>query len=430
MIPATPLSTSTNRLRLGTIIFTVFLDLVGVGIANPIIAPLLLRPESGFLPASYNDDQRTLLLGVLIAVFSIAGFFSGPLLGALSDRYGRKKLLLASIALSFTGYLIFALGIYLKSVPLLFVSRAIYGIGGGNISVIQSAIADISDEKSRAKNFGLIGVAFGVGFVIGPALGGELANPTVVSWFNFTTPFLAAALLSLINLTLVVFFFRETLRTPINRPGVDTSVTLLTGVRNLGEAFGDPRLRILFLGVFFYALGFNFYTQFFQVILIKVFDFDQTQIGRYFAYVGLWIAFMQGAVVRRVANTYGPAQILRYSVLGLGLALWLFLLPRESWQLYLVVPFMALFQGLTSPNATALVSQSGSAQEQGRTLGINQSVLSAAFALPPVIAAYIDTINVYLPIIVAGAMVLVGWGFFIRFFRGEAAIASNNPVVE
>ena len=139
---------------------------------------------------------------------------------------------------------------------------------------------------------------------------------------------------------------------------------------------------------------------------------------------------MQGAVVRRVANTYGPAQILRYSVLGLGLALWLFLLPRESWQLYLVVPFMALFQGLTSPNATALVSQSGSAQEQGRTLGINQSVLSAAFALPPVIAAYIDTINVYLPIIVAGAMVLVGWGFFIRFFRGEAAIASNNPVVE
>lgn len=362
MTPALSSLTSTNRLRLGTIIFTVFLDLVGVGIANPIIAPLLLRPESGFLPASYTDNQRTLLLGVLIAVFSIAGFFSGPLLGALSDRYGRKKLLVASIALSLTGYLIFALGIYLKSVPLLFLSRAIYGIGGGNISVIQSAIADISDDKSRAKNFGLIGVAFGIGFVIGPALGGELANPAVVSWFNFTTPFLAAALLSLINLTLVVFFFRETLRTPINRPGVDTPVTLLTGVRNLGEAFGDPRLRVLFLGVFFYALGFNFYTQFFQVILIKVFDFDQTQIGRYFAYVGLWIAFMQGAVVRRVANTYGPAQILRYSVLGLGLALWLFLLPRESWQLYLVVPFMALFQGLTSPNATALVSQSGSAQ--------------------------------------------------------------------
>ncbi|QJW91066.1 MFS transporter [Spirosoma taeanense] len=409
---------ASNRLRLGTIFFTVFLDLVGVGIANPIIAPLLLRPESNFLPDYYSDNQRTLLLGVLIAVFSIAGFFSGPLLGALSDRHGRKKLLLVSLVLTFTGYLIFALGIHLKNVPLLFLSRTIYGIGGGNLSVIQSAIADISDDKSRTKNFGLIGVAFGIGFIIGPALGGELANPNTVSWFNFATPFLAAALLSLVNIGLVIFTFRETLQIPINRP-----VTLLTGVKNIGEAFGDTRLRVLFLGVFFYALGFNFYTQFFQVILIKVFDYDQTHIGRYFAYVGVWIALMQGTVVRRVANHYTPAQILRYSVFGLGFALWLFLLPSESWQLYLVVPFMAIFQGLTSPNSTALVSQSGNPQEQGRVLGINQSVLSAAFALPPIIAAYIDTINVYLPIVVAGAMVLIGWGFYTRFFRTTVAPA-------
>lgn len=230
-LPAAP----TNRLRLFTIIFTVFLDLVGVGIANPIIAPLLLRPESDFLPVSYSEDQRTLLLGVLIAVFSVAGFFSGPLLGALSDRHGRKKVLLGSLVLTLTGYLVFALGIYLKSVPLLFVSRTIYGIGGGNISVIQSAIADISDDKSRTKNFGLIGVAFGIGFIIGPALGGELANPNTVSWFNFTTPFLAAAGLSLLNIGLVIFAFRETLKTPINRP-----VTILTGVQNLRAAFGDP----------------------------------------------------------------------------------------------------------------------------------------------------------------------------------------------
>jgi len=411
-------ASASNRSRLFTIIFTVFMDLVGVGIANPIIAPLLLRPESNFLPASYSDNQRTLLLGLLIAIFSVAGFFSGPLLGALSDRYGRKPILLASISLTLVGYLIFALGIHLENVPLLFVSRAVYGIGGGNLSVIQSAIADISDAKSRTKNFGLIGVAFGIGFIIGPALGGELANPDLVSWFNFTTPFLAAALLSAINIGLVIFNFRETICERVNRP-----VTLLTGVKNLAEAFGDTRLRILFFGVFFYALGFNFYTQFFQVILIRNFDYDQTQIGRYFAYVGLWVALMQGTVVRFAANRFEPAQILRYSVFGLGIALWLFLFPRESWQLYFVVPFLALFQGLTSPNSTALVSQSGSEQAQGRTLGINQSVLSAAFVFPPIIAAYLDTLNVYLPIVAAGAMVLVGWGFYMRFFRSDAPSA-------
>jgi len=409
---ATSSARPSNRLLLGTIFFTVFLDLVGVGIANPIIAPLLLRAESNFLPASFPEDQRTLLLGVLIAVFSIAGFFSGPLLGALSDRYGRKRLLIFSLILTLVGYLVFALGIHQKSIPTLFVSRLIYGIGGGNLSVIQSAISDVSDEQSRTKNFGLIGVAFGLGFIIGPALGGELANPNVVSWFNFTTPFLAAALLSAINLILVLFFFRETLREPIHRP-----VTVLTGFQNLNEAFGNPRLRVLFLGVFFYALGFNFYTQFFQVLLIKQFDYNQTQIGRYFAYVGLWIALMQGTVVRRVANRYKPHQILQYSVLGLSLALLLFLLPTQSWQLFLIVPFMALCQGLTSPNSTTLVSQSASSQEQGKILGINQSVLSAAFALPPIIAAYIDTINIYAPIVVAGVVVFVGWVFFRQFIR-------------
>jgi len=121
-----------------------------------------------------------------------------------------------------------------------------------------------------------------------------------VSWFNFTTPFLAAACLSVINIGPVIFNFRETLRERIDRP-----VTLLTGVKNLAEAFGDTRLRILFFGVFFHALGFNFYTQFFQVILIRNFGYDQTQIGRYFAYVGLWVALMQGTVVRVVANRFG-----------------------------------------------------------------------------------------------------------------------------
>ena len=405
---ASPAISDSNRLSLGTIFFTVFLDLVGVGIANPIIAPLLLRPESHFLPDTYTDYGRTVLLGLLIAVFPLAGFFSGPLLGALSDRHGRKRVLVGSLGLTLAGYLVFALGIWQKNVPLLFVSRLIYGIGGGNLSVIQSAIADVSDETSRTKNFGLIGVAFGLGFVIGPALGGELANPNLVSWFNFTTPFLAAALLSLLNIGLVLLNFRETLRTPVRRP-----VTALTGFRNLADAFTSPALRVLFLGVFFYALGFNFYTQFFQVLLIKRFDYTQTQIGRYFAYVGVCVALMQGTVVRRVASRYSPRQILRVSVLGL--ALWLFLLPTQSWQLFLIVPVMALFQGLTSPNSTTLVSESAPPQEQGKILGINQSVLSAALALPPLVAPYIDAISIYLPIGVAGAMVLVGWSFYRRF---------------
>lgn len=404
------------RLPLTTIFVTVFLDIVGVGIATPTITPLLLNADSGLLPAAYTVDERTILLGFLLASFSIAGFFGGPLLGALSDRYGRKPMLIFSLCLTLAGYLIFALGIQQRSLPMLFISRIVYGIGGGNIAIIQSAIADVSDAASRTKNFGLIGVAFGLGFIIGPTLGGELANPNTVSWFDFSTPFYAAALLAVVNMVMVLVAFRETLAAPVIRP-----ITPLTGFRNLGEAFASPRLRLLFAGVFFYALGFNFYTQFFSVYLLKRFHFDQVHIGRYFGFVGLCIALMQGLVVRRVAASYTPQQIVRVSVLGLAVALWCFLLPQQSWQIFLVAPLMALFQGLTSPNATALVSASAGADEQGKILGINQSVLSAAFATPPIIAGYIETINLSLPLVMAGLMALLGWVFFVRFLNREPA---------
>jgi MFS transporter, DHA1 family, tetracycline resistance protein len=402
------------RLPLATIFVTVFLDVVGVGIATPTITPLLLRADSGLLPVHYTVDERTILLGYLLASFSIAGFFGGPLLGVLSDRYGRKPVLLFSLCLTLTGYLIFALGIQQRNITLLFLSRIVYGIGGGNIAIIQSAIADVSDVASRTKNFGLIGVAFGLGFIIGPTLGGELANPNTVSWFNFTTPFYAAALLAILNMLMVLVTFRETLRERVIRP-----ITPLTGFQNIGRAFADARLRLLFCGVFFYALGFNFYTQFFSVYLLKRFDFDQVHIGRYFGFVGLCIAIMQGLVVRRVASLYTPQQILRVSVLGLAVALWCFLLPQESWQVFLVAPFMSLFQGLTMPNSTTLVSGSAGPGEQGQILGINQSVLAASFAAPPIIAGYIETIDLRLPLVIAGLMAVVGWFFFNRFISRE-----------
>ncbi|MBO0951534.1 MFS transporter [Fibrella forsythiae] len=401
-----------NRLPLTTIFFTVFLDVVGVGIATPTITPLLLRGDSELLAGTYSIDERTVLLGYLLASFSIAGFFSGPLLGALSDRYGRKPILLFSLLLTLSGYLIFALGIQQRSLPMLFLSRIVYGIGGGNIAIIQSAIADVSDTASRTKNFGLMGVAFGLGFIIGPTLGGELANPQMVSWFNFTTPFYAAALLAVLNIIMVLFTFRETLTTPLLRP-----ITPLTGFRNLAEAFTSRRLRILFAGVFFYTLGFSFYTQFFSVYLLKRFDFDQVHIGRYFGFVGLCIVVMQGLVVRRLSSIYTPQQILRVSVAGLAVALWCFLLPQQSWQIFLVAPLMSFFQGLTSPNATALVSVSAGTEGQGKLMGINQSVVSAAFATPPIIAGYIETVHLSLPLVMAGLMALFGWFFFMRFIK-------------
>ena len=405
------MGSSTNKLSLSAIFFTVFLDLLGVGIAIPITAPLLLNPMSGMLGADYTVAFRTIILGFLIASFPMATFFGGPLLGALSDRFGRKRLLLLSLVGTFIGYLIFAWGVYERNIGLLFLSRLIDGFTGGNISIIQSAIADVSDEQSKAKNFGLIGMAFGLGFILGPYIGGKLADSNLVSWFSYDTPFLFAALLSAINIGLVLLYFKETLITPTNRP-----ISLFTGFGNIYQAFSG-HLKWLFISVFFIALGFNFYTQFFQVFLIKKFHFNQSQIGDYFAFIGLCIALVQGGLVRLTSGKLDSKVVLKYSILGLSFSFFLVLLPQQAWQLYLTVPFIAVSQGMAAPNLTFLVSQNALANEQGKIMGINQSVASLAMALPPILAAFIDLINVNLPIITASVFTFVGWSFLMYFIK-------------
>lgn len=409
------MGSSTNKLSLSAIFFTVFLDLLGVGIAIPITAPLLLNPMSGMLGADYTVASRTIILGFLIASFPMATFFGGPLLGALSDRFGRKRLLLLSLVGTFIGYLIFAWGVYERNIGLLFLSRLIDGFTGGNISIIQSAIADVSDEQSKAKNFGLIGMAFGLGFILGPYIGGKLADNNLVSWFSYDTPFLFAALLSAINIILVLLYFKETLISPTNR-----AISLFTGFGNIYQAFSG-HLKWLFISIFFIALGFNFYTQFFQVFLIKKFHFNQSQIGDYFAFIGFCIALVQGGLVRLTSGKLDSKVVLKYSILGLSFSFFLILLPQQAWQLYLTIPFIAVSQGMAAPNLTSLVSQNAVANEQGKIMGINQSVASLAMALPPILAAFIDLINVNLPIITASVFTLVGWSFLMYFIKKAQA---------
>ncbi len=405
-------TTSMNRRALVPLLMTVFLDLLGLGIVIPIIAPLLLNPTAGLLPMATDNDTRAIVLGLLLAIYPFAQFFGAPILGAWSDRRGRRVVLIVSLLGTAVGYGLFAIGIMTKSLWLLFAARALDGFTGGNLATAQSAIADLSDEKSKARNFGLIGMAFGVGFVIGPYVGGKLADPNILSWFTFATPFWFAAALSIVNVALVWFMFRETMTTMRHTP-----LSLFTGFRNIGRAFQFPKLRTMFLVAFLFIFGFNFFTQFFQVYLIDKFHLSQSRIGDIFAYVGLWIAIAQGTITRPLARRFRPDQILRWSLLGLAVALPMLLVPPSIAWLLLAIPFVAIFNGLTQPNSLAVVSNQADRESQGEIIGINQSIQSLAMTIPPIISGFIVSIDRSLPIIVAGASVGLAWLVFIMFFH-------------
>ncbi len=409
-----------NKYAILPIFFTIFLDLLGLGIVIPILPAVLLDPMGGVLPILTTYTTRTIIYGFLVASYPLAQFFSAPILGALADQKGRKKILIISLFGTYIGYLIFAIGILQKDINLLFIGRIIDGLTGGNIAIAQSTIADISDEKSKAKNFGFIGMAFGLGFILGPYIGGKISDPGVVSWFTYATPFYLAMVLSILNIILVVLKFPETLA--IKK---QIKISLLTGARNLKKAFTRKDLKIMFLVGFLLAIGFNFFTQFFQVLLIGKFNFTQSNIGDFFAYMGLWIAITQGLILRPLSNKFSPENIMKYSIILLALTFPFLLIPDKAIWLFLIIPFIAIFQGLTQPNTTTIVSNLASEKDQGEILGINQSVQSMAQAIPAIIAGFITSININLPTILAAITTIIAWIIFKFVFLKKDKIGEN-----
>lgn len=394
------------------IFFTVFLDLLGIGIVIPILAFIFLDPQHGVLPESYTASTRTVLLGLLIASYAVGQFFGAPIFGGLSDRFGRKRMLVFSIAGGAIGYSCFALAVVGGNVPLLFASRLLSGFMAGNLAIAMSAIADVSDQKEKAKNFGLIGMAFGLGFIIGPYVGGKLADNTVVSWFNYATPFWFAALLGCANILLILWKFQETLHTRTHVP-----ISLLTGFRNIRRAFHLRNVRTLFLVAFLLMFGFTFYSQFFQVFLYEKFHYTESQVGNTFAYVGLWLAFSQGVITRFFSSKFSPQQILPVSLIVLSAVFPVISTVSRANLLYFVLPFVAIFFGLSNPNLSSLVSGTAGKESQGEILGIQQSIQAAATAIPPVISGFIYTINSSLPLYVAGICILASWAVFTFGFK-------------
>jgi MFS transporter, DHA1 family, tetracycline resistance protein len=415
---------NSKKFSIGTIFFTVFLDLLGLGIIIPILPALLLDPIKGILPMTYTFSTRTILYGFLIAAYPLAQFFGAPILGSLADQRGRKKILLLSLIGTVVGYAIFILGILTANIYLLFLGRIVDGFTGGNISIAQSAIADVSTEETKSRNFGLVGMAFGLGFIIGPYIGGKLSDSSIVSWFSYATPFYLTIALATINVGLVIRNFPETLITKAT-----IQINAFTGFTNIKKAFSYKNLRVMFLVVFLLTVGFNFFTQFFQVFLYGKFKFTQSQAGDFFAYMGLWIAISQGAVLRPLSKRFQPSKILSYSIILLAICFPFLLIPQDRAWLYIIVPFIAIFQGLTQPNGTAIISNLVTRDKQGEILGINQSISSLAQAIPPIIAGFVTSVNINLPTWFAAAATLLAWFLFKSFFKGENS-TNENPIID
>lgn len=359
-----------KRSPLVVIFTTVFIDLLGFGIVIPVL-PFYAEGTQ------FNATPRT--VGLLFASYSIMQLFFSPVLGRLSDKYGRRPVLLISIIGTGIGFLILG---FARTLWMLFVGRILDGISGGNISTAQAYIADITTKEDRAKGMGLLGAAFGLGFIFGPALGG------ILSRWGIHVPFLFAAGLCFANAILLYFTLPETV-TPDHPARVSASRG--RGFTQLINSLKQPRLGFVLTIYFLFIVAFSIMTTSFSLYTMFRFGYDAHHNGYLFAYVGIIAVIIQGVLIGRLVKRFGELWLVIVGALFFAISLFAvpFVGPNAGGLVALLIGggIFSLGNSLSTPALNSLASKSVGAAEQGSVLGVTQSAASLARAVGPSIAA-------------------------------------------
>jgi DHA1 family tetracycline resistance protein-like MFS transporter len=357
-----------NNKRLTIIFLIVFVDLLGFSLILPLLP---------YYAATFGADA--FVTGLLVASYAVAQLIGAPLLGRWSDRAGRRPVLLISIFGTFIGFLLLG---FAGALWMLFLSRVIDGLTGGNLSVAQAYIADVTDEKNRAKGLGMIGAAFGLGFIIGPAVGGAL------SAFGYAVPAFAAAALSFINLLAVFVFLPESLTTE-RRAAIAAQKKPPFTLRALIIALNRPRVGPLLHTRFFFGLAFSLFQSVFALYAQYRLGLTAQTTGYVLAYVGLLSVLVQGVAIGKLTARFAESRLIFAAsvVMGVSLLAWAFA-PNLIALLIILAP-MAFAGGTLNTVLSSALTKAVTREEIGGTLGLASSVESVTRVIAPTLGGFL-----------------------------------------
>ncbi len=395
-----------RRAPLNTILLMIFLDVFAYGMVAPLLPVFVQHFEGG-----------AALAGFLGSSYALMQLVSGPVLGPLSDRFGRRPVLAGCLVGT-----VLAMGLLglANSLALIFLAVAIDGLTGGNLTVAQACVADITSEEERARGLGLVGAAMGVGLMTGPALGG------LISFYDIHLAALAASGMALLNVALGLWLLPETL-SPERRTR-SLHLPSLNLAAQLKQAFSHTALRPLLLTIFALNLGFAGLQSNFPLFSQARFGWNTLQNGILFAFVGVCAVLTQGVLVGRLSPVWGERRLTLFGLGLAGLMLAGIALNQQAWLLFPLLALLALGTGSAIPSLTSLISKAVSGSQQGQVMGGMQSLLSLASIIGPSLAGVtFERVGVSAPYWLGSLFALLALGLAGLAFRPSGRADPGAP---
>lgn len=422
-----------NNKQLGTIILIVFIDILGFSLILPLVP---------FYTDRYGASDA--VTGLLVASYAAAQLIGAPLLGRLSDRFGRRPILLVSIAGTAIGFLIFGLAdpigqalsgslgqeglVNTLIIGVLFFARILDGLTGGNLSVAQAYITDVTTSAERARGLGLVGVAFGLGFIVGPAAGGLLSS------FGLALPSFVAAGVASLNLLLVFLLLPESTTAERRAAAVAGPRRPSLSIQALVEALRRPLVGTLLSTTFLFNLPFAMLQTVFSLYALRRFELGPTQTALILTYVGVLSVLVQGVLIAPLTKRFGEANLMiaAVGVMAGGLALWA--IAPAPWFVLLALAPVAAAGGIMNVSLRSSITKAVTAQEYGGTLGLQTAFESMTRVLGPALGGWlIGTLGTGAPGLFGALLLLALWPFLgsgihrnrERLEQVEAAVAAD-----
>lgn len=340
----------------------VFVDLLGYSLILPL------------LPYYASDFGATItLVGLLGTVNGLGQLIAAPVIGRLSDRYGRRPLLIVAVSGTILGFLILG---FAKNLWIIFLSRAVDGLLGGNAALARAYITDITEPQDRAKSLGLIGAAFGLGFIIGPVMGGFL------SLAGLDVPAFVAAALSIINLIGIIFWLPESLP-PEDRQQRRTNPHTAFNLSNLLDEFRRPCVGPLLLMTLFYGFSFTLFQSNFSLYAKEVLKLSVQNTGLVLTYVGLLSVIVQGFAIGKLTKKFKERTLITASIVALAITLFIWGFTRQIWVLLIILAPIALGAGILNTLLSSQLTKAVYKEDVGGTLGLSSSIQTVAQIATP-----------------------------------------------